>query len=237
MNIKFKLANALCASVLLVAMPAYSADDIKTDDQKFSYAIGFQIGQNLKNQGLGDVDIKALSQAVSDVLKGQDLKLSMEEMQKAVQAKQAKMVAERDAKGEKAKVAGEKFLAENKNKPGVKTLDNGIQYKVITEGKGAKPTADSSVVAHYRGTLIDGTEFDSSYKRGEPATFPLKGVIKGWQEILPMMTEGSKWEVYIPSELAYGTRGAGANIGPNETLIFDIELVKVQKEEEKADAK
>jgi len=183
-NIKFKLATALCASALLVAMPAFSADDIKTDDQKFSYAIGFQIGQNLKNQGLADVDVKALSQAVSDVLQGKDLKLSMEEMQQAVQAKQSKMMAARDAEGEKAKVAGEKFLAENKSKPGVKTLDNGIQYKVITEGNGAKPTAESSVVAHYRGTLIDGTEFDSSYKRGEPATFPLNGVIKGWQEVL-----------------------------------------------------
>ena len=228
MNIKFKLATALCASALLVAMPAFSADDIKTDDQKFSYAIGFQIGQNLKNQGLADVDVKALSQAVSDVLQGKDLKLSMEEMQQAVQAKQSKMMAARDAEGEKAKVAGEKFLAENKSKPGVKTLDNGIQYKVITEGNGAKPTAESSVVAHYRGTLIDGTEFDSSYKRGEPATFPLNGVIKGWQEVLPLMATGSKWQVFIPSELAYGTRGAGADIGPNETLIFDIELVEVK---------
>jgi FKBP-type peptidyl-prolyl cis-trans isomerase FklB len=228
-NSKFKLANALCASLLLVATPVFSADEIKTDDQKFSYAIGFQIGQNLKNQGLPDVDIKALSQAVSDVLKGQDLKLSMEDMQKAVQAKQAKMMAERDAKGGKAKEAGEKFLAENKTKPGIKTLDNGIQYKVITEGKGAKPTAESSVVAHYRGTLIDGTQFDSSYDRGEPATFPLNGVIKGWQEVLPMMAAGSKWQVFIPSDLAYGTRGAGADIGPNETLIFDIELVEVKE--------
>lgn len=228
MNIKYKLATALCASALLVALPAFSADDIKTDDQKFSYAIGFQIGQNLKNQGLADVDVKALSQAVSDVLQGKDLKLSMEEMQQAVQAKQSKMMAARDAEGEKAKVAGEKFLAENKSKPGVKTLDSGIQYKVITEGKGAKPTAESSVVAHYRGTLINGTEFDSSYKRGEPATFPLNGVIKGWQEVLPLMATGSKWQVFIPSELAYGTRGAGADIGPNETLIFDIELVEVK---------
>jgi FKBP-type peptidyl-prolyl cis-trans isomerase FklB len=235
-NIKFNLASALCAGILLTATPAFSADDIKTDDQKFSYAIGFQIGQNLKSQGLADIDVKALTQAVSDVLKGQDLKLSMEQMQQAVKAKQDKMIAERDAKGEQAKAAGEKFLAENKNKPGVKTLDSGIQYKVLKEGKGSKPNADSSVVAHYRGTLIDGTEFDSSYKRGEPATFPLNGVIKGWQEVLPMMTEGSKWEVYIPSELAYGTRGAGANIGPNETLIFDIELVEVKKDDKPAPA-
>ena len=137
-------------------------------------------------------------------------------------------MAERGAQGEKAKQAGEKFLAENKTKPGVKTLDDGIQYKIIKEGTGKKPTAESSVVAHYRGTLIDGTEFDSSYKRGEPATFPLNGVIKGWQEVLPMMADGSEWQVYIPSELAYGSRGAGANIGPNETLIFDIELIDVK---------
>ena len=230
MNIKFNLATALCAGIFLTATPAFSADDLKTDDQKFSYAIGFQIGQNLKSQGLSDVDVKALSQAVSDVLQGKDLKLTMEQMQEAVKAKQDKMMAARDAKGEQAKVAGEKFLAENKSKPGIKTLDNGIQYKVVTEGKGDKPTADSSVVAHYRGTLIDGTEFDSSYKRGEPATFPLNGVIKGWQEVLPLMPTGSKWQVFIPSELAYGTRGAGANIGPNETLIFDIELLEIKKE-------
>lgn len=228
MNIKSKLTTALCAGALILAAPAYSDNTIKTDTQKFSYAIGYQIGQSLKNQGMSDVDVKALNQAISDVLKDQKLKLSMEDMQKALQAKQEQMLADRNAKGEKAKQAGEKFLAENKKKPGVVTLDSGIQYKVITEGKGKKPTINDTVVAHYRGTLIDGTEFDSSYKRGEPATFPLNGVIKGWQDVLPLMAEGSKWQVYIPSDLAYGARGAGANIGPNETLIFDIELVKVQ---------
>jgi len=227
-NIKSKLTTALCAGALILAAPAYSDNTIKTDTQKFSYAIGYQIGQSLKNQGMSDVDVKALNQAISDVLKDQKLKLSMEDMQKALQAKQEQMLADRNAKGEKAKQAGEKFLAENKKKPGVVTLDSGIQYKVITEGKGKKPTINDTVVAHYRGTLIDGTEFDSSYKRGEPATFPLNGVIKGWQDVLPLMAEGSKWQVYIPSDLAYGARGAGANIGPNETLIFDIELVKVQ---------
>lgn len=230
MNIKTKLAAAIYASILIVATPAFSADKLTTDEQKFSYAIGFQIGQNLKSQGLDKVDIKALSLAISDVLKDQKLKLSMDEMQQAFQSMQKKMLADRDAKGEKAKVAGEKFLAENKSKPGIKTLDNGIQYKVISEGKGDKPKATDTVVAHYRGTLINGTEFDSSYKRGEPATFPLTGVIKGWQEVLPMMAIGSKWQVFIPSELAYGARGAGANIGPNETLIFDIELVEIKKD-------
>ena len=227
MKIKSTFAYMACAGVLL-ATSAYAADEIKTDEQKFSYAIGFQLGQNLKNQGLGDIDVKVMTQAINDVLGGKDLKLSMEEMQQAFQAKQQKMMADMEAKGDKAKVAGDKFLADNKSKPGVKTLENGIQYKVITEGKGNKPTLESSVVAHYRGTLIDGTEFDSSYKRGEPATFPLNGVIKGWQEVLPLMAVGSKWQVWIPSDLAYGARGAGANIGPNETLIFEIELLEIK---------
>lgn len=220
MKIKSTFAYMASAGVLL-ATSAFAADEIKTDEQKFSYAIGFQLGQNLKNQGLGDIDVKIMTQAINDVLGGKDLKLSMEEMQQAFQAKQQKMLA-------KAKDAGDKFLAENKSKPGVKTLDNGIQYKVITEGKGNKPTLESSVVAHYSGTLIDGTEFDSSYKRGEPATFPLNGVIKGWQEVLPLMTVGSKWQVWIPSDLGYGTRGAPPSIGPNETLIFEIELLEIK---------
>lgn len=227
MNIKSTFAYMAYASVLL-ATPALSADEIKTDEQKFSYAIGFQIGSSLKQQGLLNLDIKIVSQAIDDVLQNRDLKLSMEEMQAAFQARQKEMMAERQAEGEKAKAAGEKFLAENKKKAGVKTLDNGIQYKVLAQGKGKKPTLASSVVAHYRGTLINGKEFDSSYKRGEPATFPLNGVIKGWQEVLPMMAEGSKWQVWIPSDLAYGSNGAGGDIGPNETLIFEIELIEVK---------
>jgi FKBP-type peptidyl-prolyl cis-trans isomerase FklB len=227
-NIKLKLTAALCAGVLVAAAPAYSDDTVKTDTQKYSYAIGYQIGKNLKNQGLTDVDVKALSQAITDVLKDHKLKLSMNEMQAAFKGMQQKMAAERTAKGEKAKKAGEKFLAANKKKPGVVTLKNGIQYKVITKGNGKKPTINDTVVANYRGTLINGEEFDSSYKRGKPATFPLNGVIKGWQEVLPLMSEGSKWKVFIPSDLAYGERGAGANIGPNETLIFEIELLKVK---------
>ncbi len=220
MNIKSTFAYMAYASVLL-ATPALSADEIKTDEQKISYAIGFQIGSSLKQQGLSNLDIKIVSQAIDDVLQNRELKLSMEEMQAAFQAKQKEMMAERQAEGEK-------FLAENKKKAGIKTLDNGIQYKVLAQGKGKKPTLASSVVAHYRGTLINGKEFDSSYKRGEPATFPLNGVIKGWQEVLPMMAEGSKWQVWIPSDLAYGSNGAGGDIGPNETLIFEIELIEVK---------
>ena len=128
--------------------------------------------------------------------------------------------------------AGQAFLEANKKKEGVIALPSGLQYKVITEGKGKQPKSTDTVVAHYRGTLTNGTEFDSSYKRNEPATFPVAGVIKGWQEALPLMKEGAKWQVYIPAELGYGPRGAGAIIGPNEVLIFDIELVSVKSEAE-----
>jgi len=226
-----KLLSCVLASAVLgvvSATPVLAADiQLKSDAEKFSYTIGFQIGQSLKRDGLS-VDPKIVSQAIADVLGGKDPILSMDEMQKTVQSYQQKMMAEREAKGEGAKKAGEAFLADNKSKEGVKTLPSGVQYKVVMEGKGKKPTAKDSVVAHYRGTLIDGTEFDSSYTRGEPATFPVTGVIPGWQEILPMMPVGSKWQVFIPSELAYGTRGAGNNIGPNETLVFDIELLEIK---------
>ena len=128
--------------------------------------------------------------------------------------------------------AGQAYLEANKKKEGVVTLPSGLQYKIITEGKGKQPKSTDTVVAHYRGTLINGTEFDSSYKRNEPATFPVAGVIKGWQEALPLMKEGAKWQVYIPAELAYGPRGAGDVIGPNEVLVFDIELLSVKSEAE-----
>ena len=133
--------------------------------------------------------------------------------------------------------AGQAFLEANKKKEGVVTLPSGLQYKIITEGTGKQPKSTDTVVAHYRGTLINGTEFDSSYKRNEPATFPVAGVIKGWQEVLPLMKEGAKWQVYIPAELAYGPRGAGDIIGPNEVLVFDIELLSVKSEAEGKDNK
>ena len=200
-----------------------------TEKEKFSYAIGFQVGRSLKRDEIADVDVKQIAQAIEDVLKDAKLKISTEEMQSAIQAQQAKMMAARNAKGEKAKKAGESFLAKNKSAAGIKTLPSGIQYKVITEGKGAQLKKEDSFDAHYEGALLDGTVFDSSYKRGQPGTFSLNGVIKGWQEVLPMMKEGDKWKVWIPSDLAYGARGAGASIGPNETLVFDIELVKIKE--------
>ena len=208
---------------------------LKTDKQKFSYTAGYQIGQNLKRQNL-DLDSKAFNQGAQDAITNAKPRLKPEEMQAAVQAQQKKDMEKQEARAKKNLEAGQAFLEANKKKDGVKTLPSGLQYKVITEGKGKQPTAADTVVAHYRGTLINGTEFDSSYKRNEPATFPVQGVIKGWQEALPMMKEGAKWQVFIPAELGYGPQGAGAAIGPNETLVFDIELISV-KGPESAEAK
>jgi FKBP-type peptidyl-prolyl cis-trans isomerase FklB len=202
---------------------------LKTDKQKFSYTAGYQIGQNLKRQNL-DLDSKTFSQGVQDAIANAKPRLKPEEMQAAIQAQQKKDMEKQAAAAKKNLDAGLAFLEANKKKDGVVTLPSGLQYKVITEGKGKQPKSTDTVVAHYRGTLINGTEFDSSYQRNEPATFPVAGVIKGWQEALPLMKEGAKWQVYIPSDLAYGPRGAGGEIGPNEALIFDIELLSVKSD-------
>ena len=208
----------------------------KTDKQKFSYTAGYQIGQNLKRQNL-DLDSKTFSQGVQDAISDAKPRLKTEEMQAAVQSQQKKDMEKKEVLMNKNLEAGQAFLEANKKKDGVIALPSGLQYKVITEGKGKQPKSTDSVVAHYRGTLINGTEFDSSYKRNEPATFPVAGVIKGWQEALPLMKEGSKWQVFIPADLAYGPRGAGAAIGPNEALIFDIELLSVKSDAEGAKTK
>lgn len=208
----------------------------KTDKQKFSYTAGFQIGQNLKRQNL-DLDSKAFSQGAQDAITDAKPRLKPEEMQAAVQAQQKKDTEKQAAAMKKNLEAGQAFLEANKNKEGVVTLASGLQYKVITEGKGKPPKSSDTVIAHYRGMTINGTEFDSSYQRNEPASFPVAGVIKGWQEALPLMKEGSKWQVFIPSDLAYGPRGAGAAIGPNEVLVFDIELLSVKSDGEGAKSK
>ncbi|MBI5782381.1 MAG: FKBP-type peptidyl-prolyl cis-trans isomerase [Gammaproteobacteria bacterium] len=199
----------------------------KTDKQKFSYTAGYQIGQNLKRQNL-DLDSKAFSQGAQDAITSAKPRLKPEEMQAAVQTQQKKDMENQEARAKKSLEIGQAFLEANKKKDGVVTLPSGLQYKIITEGKGKQPKGTDTVVAHYRGTLINGTEFDSSYQRNEPATFPVAGVIKGWQEALPLMKEGAKWQVYIPADLAYGPRSAGGAIGPNEVLIFDIELLSVK---------
>ncbi len=202
-------------------------ENLATDKQKFSYAVGAQLAQEMAQQAI-QLDVADFVQAVEDVLNGAPLRLSPQQMQQAILRYQQQAAKEQEQAGQANKLAGEKFLAENKMREGMIETDSGLQYRVIRQGKGEKPVSDDEVVVHYRGTLINGDEFDSSYARGEPVTLPVSGVIPGWQEILPMMPAGSRWQVYVPSHLAYGERGAGADIGPNAALIFDIELLSVK---------
>jgi len=204
-----------------------SAVEIETDKQKLSYSMGIFFGQTVIRQEM-EIDIPAFMQAVEDVLNKSEKKLSNDEMQKIINTYQKKEQDERVTISGNNKVDGEKFLTENKNKDGVVVLPSGLQYKIIKNGEGKKPLTDSRVIVHYRGTLINGTEFDSSYARGEPIELGLNQVIKGWQEALQLMSVGSKWQVFIPSELAYGERGAGRAIGPNSALIFDVELLSIK---------
>ena len=219
---------AIMAGLSLVAVGAIAAD-YKSEKDKLSYAIGVQMGNSLKQQKIDGVDPKVIGQAIEDVMSGAKLKVSQEDMQAAMTAFQQKMLAKQKAAATDKKATGDKFRADNKKRKGVKELANGIQYEVLKDAKGAKPKVTDKVTVHYHGTLINGTVFDSSVKRGKPASFPLNGVIKGWQEVLPLMPTGSKWKVVIPPELAYGERGAGGSIGPNETLIFEIELISIDK--------
>ncbi len=200
---------------------------LTSQQQRLGYTIGLQIGQSLKGDGL-EVDVDAMALGVKDFLAGREPRLSEEDRRATLQALAEEQQRRRASSAEENAAAGARFLAENKARDGVVTLASGLQYKVIKAGTGKQPTASDTVLAHYRGTLIDGTEFDSSFRRGQPATFPVNGVIRGWQEALPLMKEGARWEVYIPADLAYGPRGAGESIGPNQTLIFEIELIKVQ---------
>ena len=191
---------------------------------KLSYALGLGIGQQLAQMGADNISAEDFAQAITDVLKGNELKVSHREAQTIVQEK---LQAERAEKGKAHKEAGEKFLAENGKKAEVVTLPSGLQYQVLKEGNGKKPSAKDTVMCHYEGTLIDGTVFDSSYQRGEPATFPLQQVIAGWTEGLQLMQEGAKYRFFIPYRLAYGEGGAGASIPPFAALIFDVELIQV----------
>lgn len=198
-----------------------------TLQEKISYIIGRDMATNLKKQGI-DIDAGSFMSGLKEVLEGKPSSLSQQEVQQAMMALQQEMTQKQSASGSENKEAGEAFLAENKNKEGVKTLPSGLQYQVLEEGSGKSPSAADTVTTHYHGTLIDGTVFDSSYERGQPATFPVNGVIAGWTEALQLMKEGAKWRLFIPSELAYGAQGAGGDIGPNSTLIFDVELISVK---------
>jgi len=201
---------------------------LKNQKEKVSYIIGMDIGSNLKKQSI-DVDPNILAKGMKDALSGEKPLLTEQEIQETMLAFQKEMMAKQAEIGKKNKAEGEAFLAENKKKEGVKILPSGLQYKVIKAGTGKTPKLTDTVTAHYRGTLINGTEFDSSYKRGQPASFQVSGVIRGWTEALQLMQEGSKWQLFIPSNLAYGEPGAGRDIGSNATLIFEVELISIQE--------
>jgi FKBP-type peptidyl-prolyl cis-trans isomerase FklB len=243
---------ALLAAILLVALPALAEEEksagekksgepaveFKTEVEKVSYCIGHQIGNELRGGKL-EISVEVLAKALAEAYEGKPQRMTDEQMMETMtnfqKTRRAKMEAEQKEAAEKGRAEGKKFLEENAKKEGIKTTASGLQYKVLDPGKGKTPKATDLVRVHYRGRLIDGTEFDSSYKRGEPAEFPVGGVIKGWTEALQLMKEGAKYELYIPSDLAYGENGAGRDIPPNSTLIFEVELQKVL-EEEKPDA-
>lgn len=217
------------ALLMLVATPTLAEEvtELATQQQKIGYIIGMQVGQSLQRDGI-NLDPDALAQAIKDIYAGRPARITPEERQATVQALREEQMKKQVAAAQTALEAGKKFMEENAKKEGVIQTESGLQYKVIKEGSGKQPAQDSTVVAHYRGTLINGTEFDSSFGRGEPATFPVGGVIPGWQEVLKLMKEGARWQVFIPAALGYGERGAGDDIGPNETLIFEIELISVK---------
>lgn len=228
-----KAITAVIVAILIFSSGATAQKKSpKTQKEKVSYSIGADIGRNLKKQNI-DINADMLARGMKDAFSGTTLAMSEKDMEATLttfqQGMMAKMETQRKAVGEKNKKEGDAFLAANKNKEGVVTLPSGLQYKVITNGAGPKPTKDQTVKVHYRGTLIDGSEFDSSYKRGEPVEFPVGRVIAGWVEALQMMSVGSKWQLFIPSELAYGEQGnPRGGIGPNAVLIFDVELISIK---------
>ncbi len=216
----------LIATLIALAAPAF-AGKLDTDKKKASYAIGQQIAQSFKTQNV-DIDVDVLASSIKDSIAGKKSNLTPEEMTKAMQKLQESQMAKEKASAEKNKNIGKTFLEANKKKPDIKVTSSGLQYKVLKEGKGDSPNKDDSVMAHYKGTFIDGKEFDSSYSRGEPAEFPVSGVIPGWTEALLTMKPGEKRALFIPSELAYGDHGR-PGIPGNSTLLFDVELISVKK--------
>ncbi len=225
-----RLRLIVVLGILFFVSQVYAEEKLvlKNQKDKMSYIIGMDIGNNLKKQSI-DVDPNILSKGIKDALAGGKPLLTEQEISETMAAFQKEMMAKQEQVAKKNKAEGDAFLSENKKKEGVKTLPSGLQYKVIKAGTGKKPKSTDTVTTHYRGTLINGTEFDSSYKRGQTVSFPVSGVVPGWTEALQLMEEGAKWQLFIPSNLAYGERGAGGLIGPNATLIFEIELISIQE--------
>jgi FKBP-type peptidyl-prolyl cis-trans isomerase FklB len=226
----------ICLGAVCIASIGLAQDKAQLKDQKdkASYSIGYDIGETFKKQNV-ELNPDALFGGLKDALAGKEAALTKEDREKTLQAFQKEMMEKQVAASKEAATKnaaeGEKFLTENKKKEGVKTTASGLQYKVLKEGSGASPKETDTVVTNYKGTLLDGTEFDSSYKRNEPASFPVNRVIKGWTEALQLMKPGAKYQLFIPSSLAYGERGAGQLIGPNATLIFDVELLSIKPPE------
>jgi len=223
--------------ILFLVSQVYAEENLvlKNQRDKVSYSIGMAMGKDLKKQ-LIDIDPDILAKGIKDAFAGGKALLTDQEINETMTAYQKELMAKQEEflkkVGEKNKAEGEAFLAENKKKEGIKTLESGLQYKVIKAGNGKKPTLSDTVTIHYRGTLIDGTEFDSSYRRGEPAPLSISRLIPGWKEALQLMEVGEKWQLFIPSNLAYGERAAGPNIGPNATLIFEVELFSIEEKKE-----
>ena len=216
---------------LVAGIQTPAAEDgpkLESNLQRLSYMIGLQVGQALRQQGLDEIDTAALAVALEDVLGNRQPRLTLEEMQAAQAAFQSERAARQDRQGAENLAAGEAFFASNSKNEGVEQTPDGLQYRILHPGEGATPTAEDRVVVHYRGRLLDGTEFDSSYGRGEPTEFMLGAVIPGWQAALQLMQVGAHWEVWIPAALAYGEQGAGGSIGPNQALHFEIELLEIK---------
>jgi FKBP-type peptidyl-prolyl cis-trans isomerase FklB len=216
-------------AVLALASLSFGQDKPQLKDlkDKVSYSVGLNVGANFKKQGQ-ELNPDALLAGVKDALSGKTPALNENELKETMEAWSKQMEDKQKVVGEKNAADATKFLAENKKKDGVKTTASGLQYKVMKEGAGAQPKETDTVTVNYRGTLINGTEFDSSYKRGQPATFPINGVIKGWTEALQLMKTGSKYQLFIPADLAYGARAVGPDITPNSALIFEVELLEVK---------
>jgi FKBP-type peptidyl-prolyl cis-trans isomerase FklB len=221
-----KKVNLLIVSIALILSSCNNANykTPETEMEKVSYSLGVNVATGVKAQGIESLDINAISKAINDVFEGNDLDISEEESMQVLQEYFGKIAAEKQAKSSEVGIA---FLAENAAKEGVTTTESGLQYEILSSSDGAKPNATDQVTVHYHGMLTDGTVFDSSVDRGEPATFPVNGVIPGWVEALQLMSVGDKWKLTIPSELAYGDRGAGGLIGPGATLVFEVELLGI----------